>query len=166
MKRNRTGRYSGWVSYGFSKSERQDPQSGKWRLFRYDKPHSFSLVSAYKLTGAWEVGGKFQYQSGDVDTTIPGGRYNQGTGRFLPINAGGDGTVAANDERLPAFYQLDLRTDYDFLFNTWKLGVFLEVLNATNRQNVVGRRYSEDYTETEYVTGTPIIPNIGLIANF
>ena len=166
IKKRRTGRWTGWVSYGYSKSERRDPKSETWRPFDYDKPHSINVVNAYKLTGQWEVSSRVQYQSGAPTTTIPGGRYNQATGRYVPANAAADGTFEANDARLPAFFQLDLRTDYDILFDTWKLRPFLEITNATNRQNVVARRYSPDFSRSEDVVGAPIIPNLGVVASF
>ena len=161
-----SGQFKGWVSYGYSKSERLDPVSNKWRLFTYDKTHSLNLLASYKITGVWEVGSKFNYASGEVTTPITGGTFNQNTGRYFPKREGNDGTVNSNDARLPATYQLDVRSDYDFLFDSWKLGVFLEVLNATNRQNVVGRSYSDDYSQAVDITGTPIIPNLGVQATF
>ncbi|MCA2958863.1 MAG: TonB-dependent receptor plug domain-containing protein [Silvanigrellales bacterium] len=166
IKKQRTGRWTGWVSYGYSKAERRDPKSGTWRPFDFDKPHSLNVVSAYKITGQWEVSSKWQYQSGSPTTIIRGGRFNQATGRYVPANITGDGTLEANDDRLPAYFQWDARTDYDILYDTWKLRLYLEVLNVTNRANVVGRRNSPDFSETQDVTGAPTIPTFGVIASF
>jgi hypothetical protein len=166
VKKQRTGRWTGWVSYGYSRSERRDPKSLTWRPFDYDKPHSLNVIGAYKITGQWEASSKWQYQSGSSTSRIGGGRYNQNTGRYVPANVTADGTFKANDERLPATFQWDVRTDYDILYDTWKLRLYLEVLNVTNRQNVVGVDYSEDFSERVYVTGAPTIPSFGVIASF
>ena len=43
---------------------------------------------------------------------------------------------------------------------------YLEVLNATNRRNVMEIGYSEDYSEEEPVYQLPRIPFIGIVARF
>jgi hypothetical protein len=166
VKRQRTGRWSGWLSYGYSKSERRDPRSKVWRVFDFDKTHSVNLVGAYKITGQWEIGSKAQYLTGAATTSIPGGTFNQTTGRYVPNRPSRDGSLEANDSRLPETFQLDVRTDYDFLFDTWTLNTYLEITNVTNRANIVATNYSPDYSKREYVTGTPLLPNLGVIAKF
>jgi|GEM_PF-658285 len=166
IKRPRNGRFAGWISYGISRSERRDPLNGQWYLFDYDRTHSVNIVASYKITGAWELGTKWQFQSGAPTTTVPGGTFNQATGRYVSAAQTGAGTLKANDERLPAFFQIDVRSDYDFLFDTWKLDLYTEIQNVTNRQNVVAQRYNPDYSKRENVTGAPIIPSVGVIASF
>jgi hypothetical protein len=166
LKKMSSGQFKGWISYGYSKSERKDPKSMAWSLSKYDKTHSLNLLASYKITGVWEVGSKFNYASGALTTPIFGGSFNQNTGRYYPKYDDSNGTIENNDSRLPSTYQLDVRTDYDFLFDSWKLGVFAEVLNATNHKNIVGRRYSDDYRQAVDVSGAPIIPNLGVQATF
>ena len=166
LKKSRTGRWYGWLSYAYSKSERQDPKTKGWFPFDYDKPHSFTLINAYKFTGQWEVSSKLQYQSGAPYNIIPGGVYNQNTGRYRAKQNGESTLVERNDGRLPATFQLDMRSDYDILYDTWKLNLYLDIQNATNRANVVGGRNSPDFSSRENVTGAPIIPSVGAIASF
>jgi hypothetical protein len=162
LKSPKQGRWYGWGSYGYSKSERRDPRSKQWQLFQYDRPHSLTVVGSYKVTGRWEIGSKFKYQSGSVFTKVAGGKFNQNTGGYVPDSEG----VQVNGSRLPVDYQLDIRSDYDFLFPTWKLDFYVDIQNVTNRENVVGRRYSRDYSQSVDVTGIPILPTLGFIASF
>ena len=43
---------------------------------------------------------------------------------------------------------------------------YLEVLNATNRRNVMDTEYNENYSEEEPVYQLPRIPFIGIVARF
>lgn len=166
IKKAQAGRWYGWLSYGFGKAERRDPISKIWRPFDYDRPHSFNLIGSYKITGQWQLGSKFQFLSGQPYTKVKGGVYNQNTGRYRPDAGGEVYGIALNDGRVPNFYQLDARSDYDFLFDDWKLNCYLDITNITNRQNIVGGRWTPDYSKREYVYGTPIIPSVGVIASF
>jgi len=73
---------------------------------------------------------------------------------------------AVNSSRLPAFAQLDVRVDRTWTYQTWKLGLYLDVQNATNRGNVEGYGYRYDYRERTPATGLPILPILGLNAEW
>lgn len=166
VKRKSQGRWFGWISYGFSKAERRDPLNGIWRKSSFDRPHALNLLASYKITGQWQLGTKFQFLSGSPYSNIKGGTFNQNTGRYLPYSDGTPVSIAINDERNPNYYQIDLRSDYDFLFDTWKLNYYIDVTNVTNQKNIVGSRWAPDYSKRELVYGIPIIPNMGIVASF
>ena len=46
------------------------------------------------------------------------------------------------------------------------MGIFLEILNAYNRKNVLTFDYSGDYSERETVHQLPLIPYLGMTAAF
>ena len=79
---------------------------------------------------------------------------------YVPIYA------ETNSDRLPPYHRLDLRVSKTFQFDGWKLGTFLELLNAYNRQNLLDYRYSENYTKREDAHQLPIIPYLGITAEF
>lgn len=161
LKKARKGRWNGWLSYGISKSERRDAEKETWALSGFDRTHNLNLLAAYRITGQWEVGSRFQFVSGAPYTPVLSGEFNQNTGRYRRAEVGG-----TNSKRVPNFYQLDVRADYDSLYETWKINYYLEIQNITNRKNVQGVRYSEDFKENTYAYGTPILPIIGVIASF
>ncbi|NBX18642.1 MAG: TonB-dependent receptor [Proteobacteria bacterium] len=166
LRKTRKGIWNGWLSYGYSKSERKDPALKVWRTFSFDRPHALNVVGSYRLTGRWEFGARFQYLSGGPYNILNGGVYNQNTGRYRPVAPVPTPVLAVNDGRNPPFAQLDVRTDYDFLFTDWTLTTFFELQNATNRENTVGYRNAPDFSSREPIAGTPIIPNLGIKAVF
>lgn len=166
LRKTRKGLWNGWVSYGYSRSERKDPALGLWRTFTYDRPHALNVVGSYRFSGRFELGARFQYLSGGPFNILNGGLYNQNTGRYRPNSPTPTPIIAVNDGRNPPFAQLDVRADYDFFMDGWTLTTFFELQNATNRENTVGYRNAPDYSSREPIAGTPIIPNLGIKAVF
>jgi len=58
--------------------------------------------------------------------------------------------------------QLDVRAEHDWLFERWSLGVYLDIINVTNRENVEAIQYDYRYRERSPVTGFPILPTLGV----
>jgi hypothetical protein len=67
-----------------------------------------------------------------------------------------------NSLRNPLFHQLDLRIQKEWLFDKWKLALFLDIRNAYNRQNQEGLIYNFDFSQNTPLLGLPIIPSLGL----
>ena len=166
VRKSPSGRYDGSLSYGYSVSERRDPVTGQWRLSGFDRTHNVTLVTKWRVTGPWSLGLKLQYLTGSLDSTIEGGRFNQGTGRYLPIPRGAVGQLETNDIRNADFVQLNLRSDYDIWFDTWTLSWFGEVQLAPPGGNVVATNWNEDYSKKTAVRGLPFLPNLGVKASF
>ena len=163
--RHRGGdRFFGWVSYAYALSKRRDRPNDPYRFYSFDQTHVATLAASYNLTPTWEFGAKWQYRTGNpytpvVDATI---RFDprDGTPIYVPVYA------ETNSDRLPSYHRLDLRVSKTFQFGGWKLGTFFELLNAYNRKNLLDYRYSENYTEREDVNQLPIIPYLGITAEF
>jgi hypothetical protein len=166
IKKNPSGRWDGWFSYGYSVSERQDPLNMKWRLSEFDRTHAVSVVGKYKVTGQWTLGGKLEYLTGIPYTDVKGGVYNQNTGRYRPDVTAELGVLDVSDKRAPDYLQLDLRSDYDVWLDTWSYKWFVELLTAPLGANVVGGRWSPDYSKREWIRGLPVVPNVGIKATF
>ena len=69
---------------------------------------------------------------------------------------------AVNSERLGTFSALDLHVDRIWNFDRWRLSLYLDVQNVTNRANQEGWQYSYDYRQRQPLTGLPILPILGL----
>ena len=150
------GRFFGFLSYTFSKSERRDQPNAAWRLFDYDQTHILTLAAGYRLGRGWEVGGTFRLVSGNPTTPIVGSIYDARYDSYLPING------AVNSSRLPLFHRLDVRVEKKWTFTSWSLAAYLDVQNVYNRQNQEGIRYNFDFSQSTVLPGLPIIPSIGL----
>ncbi|HEX6243667.1 MAG TPA: TonB-dependent receptor, partial [Polyangiales bacterium] len=149
-------RFTGWLAYTLSRSERKNGPDDTMHLFEYDQTHILSLLGNVKLWWGMSFGARFRYVTGSPDTPLVGGVLDLDAGAYAPI-AG-----ARFGNRLPAFHQLDLRLD-----KTWKIGsgaliAYLELRNTYNRKNTEEITYRYDYAESQKVSGLPILPVIGL----
>ena len=48
-----------------------------------------------------------------------------------------------------------------FTFGSSELEIYLDVQNATNRQNPEELVYTRDYSQQSAITGLPILPSLG-----
>jgi hypothetical protein len=70
-------------------------------------------------------------------------------------------------DRLPDFHQLDLRFDKTWVFNRWKLGLYLDIQNLYNRATPSRLVYGgRQLYQSSLITGIPFFPNVGLRADF
>jgi hypothetical protein len=68
--------------------------------------------------------------------------------------------------RMPDFFELDLRADKRWTYQSWMLSLYLEVQNATNRKNAEAPAYNYDYTQRGWSTGLPLYPSFGIRAEY
>ncbi len=148
----------GWISMTVSKSLRLD-DSGRLFPSDYDMPLSFTAVGAYDLGKDWELSARFQTTSGQPYTPfygvyVPKDQYFTATRGDL------------NSERYPAFLRLDVRAQkvWSRKWVDWML--YLDVYNATSRANPFIATYNYDYSELIEIASLPIIPTLGLEANY
>jgi len=155
-----TRRLFGWISYTLSRSERLDQTGEPWRLFDYDQTHVLTAILSYKFGAGWELGGRFRYATGNPQTPIVGSIKDDITDTFVPLFG------PTNSRRLPNFAQLDVRVDKVWTFNNWSLDLYLDIQNVTNTRSVEGTAYSFNYAQSAYFEGLPIVPILGVKANF
>lgn len=122
--RRHRGRFTGWVAYTLSRSERI--YSCGLRPSDYDQTHLLNLVLQVKLP--WKL--------------LLGSRLYVATGRPVTMLESVDTrSTPRNNSRLPDFVQWDLRVDREWIFREWALSAFIEVVNLTYSQSVFGLRY-------------------------
>jgi hypothetical protein len=154
-------RFFGWVAYTLSHSERTWGDGEPSQVFSLDQTHIFTALGSYVLGAGWELGARFRYVSGNPYTPCEGGVYSSTSTSYLCLNA------AMNSRRLPSFHQLDVRVDKTWQFDSFKLGAYLDLINAYNRTNPDFMQYNYDYTESQPVSGSlPIVPSLGLRGEF
>lgn len=156
-----TERFFGWLSYTLMRSERRDGGEDPWTLFAFDQTHILTLVAGVTLPRGWEIGLRFQLTSGRPNTPVVGGIYQAESDSYQRVNG------EPLSERMPFFHQLDLRID-----KTWtirrllRVSLYLDVQNVYFNRNVEGYFYSFDFTQRYQVTGLPILPSLGISAEF
>jgi len=154
--RRNTGPWTGWLAYTYGRSFRQNPSRGP-DYFPYvlDQPHTLTLVATTRLGRHWRAGGRVRYATGNPFTPVVGATMEP-NGDFVAI----DGPILS--ERLPAFFQLDLRVDRAWRRPWGILNLYIDVQNVTNRRNAEGVTYNDDYTVRSYTRGLPVFPSIGV----
>jgi hypothetical protein len=130
-------RVSGWLAYTLSWSEREF--DGLFAPSDWDQRHILNLLTTVRLKSGFSVGGRFHYNSG----------------RPYPVRP-------AQYERLPAFWQLDLRADKRFVLDRSTWDVYFELGNATLNQQVTALRPLDNANASEAVGFRIVLPSIGV----
>ncbi|MCC6646182.1 MAG: TonB family protein [Polyangiaceae bacterium] len=153
-------RFFGWVAYTLSRSARRQNPGEELQLFQYDQTHILTALGSYRLGRGWEFGARFRFVSGPLDTPCNGGIYNSAAAAYGCIQG------AQFSQRLPPFHQLDFRVDKQWTYQSWRLSAYLDLLNVYNRRSPEALAFNYNFTQSTYQTGLPIIPSIGVRAEF
>jgi hypothetical protein len=147
-------RFSGWIAYTLSRSERI--YSCGLRPADFDQTHLLNVVVQVRLP--WKL--------------MLGTRLYVATGRPVTLLDPTLGTAQVrNNARLPDFVQWDLRLDREWLFKKWALAAFLEIVNLTYSASYFGIAYPKvdgvtRYDQPYYNGFHWILPSIGLRGRF
>lgn len=163
----------GWIAYTLMKAEQRSakPQGIEnaiaydWTPSDYDQTHNLSIALSWQtpiwpVVGAFELGGAIRWTTGLPVTLVQKGIFDADTSGFQRVYD------PYNFDRLPDFFELDVRLDKRFTFDTWALAFFCDLQNATNRQNFEYFQYSYDYSQVQGFPGLPILPVVGAEASF
>ena len=130
----------GWLAYTLSRSERfdrGDPDEG-WTLFGLDQTHILSSVLGYKWGRGWSLGTTLRWITGNPTTPRFGARFDVDGRFYRPLR--GD----RRSDRLPDFFQMDLRLEKKSSKKRNAFIWYVDVLNLTNRQNIEFYIYQYD----------------------
>ncbi|MBK7859983.1 MAG: TonB family protein [Archangiaceae bacterium] len=152
--------FFGWVAYSFSRFERDYYGGVVYAPGPLDQPHNLIAVASYRLPFDFVVGARVRWASGLLVTPIVAALYDTNGNYYYPLPG------LPWSRRLPDYFALDLRVDKRFVFQSFVLALYLDVQNVTNHQNVEGVFYNFDYSQKQYVYGQPVLPSLGLRAEF
>ena len=150
-------RFFGFFAYTLSRSVRKDGPDEPERLFNFDQTHILTAVGSYRLGNGWEIGARFRYVSGSLNTPQTYGFYDATIGSYLPL-AG----YPPFSNRNPTFHQLDVRVDKTWQLGAVKLSAYLDIYNSYNQANVEGVSYNYNQTLSTNASGIPFLPSIGM----
>lgn len=156
VKREISERAFGWLSYTFSRARQRNRLDQEFTASAFDQPHVLNAVGSYKPGGGWELGVRFQLASGRPSTPVIGATYDADSGNYDSVLG------PTRSQRVPTFRQIDVRAEKVWLYKTWSLGLYLDVINVANFQNVEAIEYDYRYRESAPVTSFPILPTLGL----
>jgi TonB family protein len=111
-RQSKTGVF-GWLSYTLSRSERLRSEmingqtKSVWVPYDFDRTHLVNLVAGMPLRRNWDIGMRWQYQSG-TPTTV---------------------TSGYNAARANGYLRLDLRIDKRAVYRKWLLDFYVDITN-------------------------------------
>lgn len=156
MVRKQEGRFSGWIAYTLSRSERFYPCG--IRPADYDQTHILNVVAQVHLPRRVMVSARLYVATGRPDT-VPD-----------VTKPGWEHYTLRNNYRLPDYVQLDLRVDREWLFRRWAMSLFVELLNVTYSQTVLAVTQPPSETiaawQPQLVGFNWILPSIGVRGRF
>lgn len=105
--KKRRGKFTGWVSYTLSRSERKfdEINNGDWYAARQDRTHDVSVVGMYNFTDRLTVSATWVYFTGNA-VTFPSGKYEL-DGQIVNLYS------ERNGYRFPDYHRLDLGLTLD-----------------------------------------------------
>jgi hypothetical protein len=144
VRRPATEKLHGWLSYTVSRNLRA-LGAGVIGPSDWDQRHIANLVLGYRL-GRWTIGGRAHYN----------------TGRPVLVT----GNQGAAFERLPPFYQIDLRADRRFVFEKYTLEAYVELVNATLSRQTFDLTNPGPGSSTQANSFRIVLPSIGVHGEF
>lgn len=152
MLRKKSGKFTGWVGYTLSKTERQIDgiNDNNWYLAKQDRTHDISVVGIYDFNAKWSVSALFVFYTGNA-VTFPSGKYQvDGESYFI--------YTERNGYRMPNYHRLDLAVTWN-IKNTAKFesSLNLSIYNVYARENaysITFRTNENDPNKTEAVQTT------------
>ncbi|MEE9382048.1 MAG: TonB-dependent receptor [Nannocystaceae bacterium] len=154
-----TRRLFGWISYGWSRSERRQHAARPWELHPFDQTHTLSVVGGVKLPRRYRITTRFRFMSGHPYTPCVGHVFNSETGRRDCMPG------VANSARLAPYHQLDIRADKTWISRRTTKSLYLDVTNVYNRTNTELMPAFGGTAEPARL-GFSIFPTLGFRVNF
>lgn len=102
MLKKSKGKFTGWISYTLSTSQRRfkEVNDNAWFNSRFDRRHALNIVLMYDITPRINISATFVYLTGNA-VTFPGGKYEL-NGQIVPLYG------LRNQDRMPAYHRLDI----------------------------------------------------------
>ncbi len=138
--KKKTGKFTGWVGYTLSKSERQinGINDDNWYNAKQDRTHDVSVVGIYEFNKKWSVSAAFVYYTGSA-VTFPSGKYKIDGGQTVFLYS------ERNGYRMPDYHRLDVGATLTIaktkrFESAWNFSCY----NAYGRKNAYAIDFQDD----------------------
>lgn len=141
------------ANFAWSRAKRTY-ELGGWQPYGLDQPLRLNVLAA-TTARRWNVGARLTVASGNPVHVVP-----EGT-TWMPDEPQPEAVL----QRLPTFWQLDIRVDRTWATSWGHTTLFFDIQNVTNHRNVEYRESFPDQNEIyryDDLRGLPIIPYIGV----
>ena len=150
-------RFTGWVSYAFGRTGMREGVTHETFPSDLDQRHTVNVYGGYRLRPSMNLSLRCSYGSG---FPIPGYLLQKGTLYYL--------SVSRDQLRLNPYTRVDFRVNKAWTHDKWKLTLYGEVINLTNRTNYIFESFNGFTVSTKqaylsFDTMFPILPSAGLV---
>lgn len=160
LARKNFGKFTGWISYTYSRSFRKVPEInfGYEYVSPYDRPHNISIVLNYEFSERFDVSATWVYNTGQP-VTYPYGKYTVDGVTYAIYNG------ERNKSRYPDYHRLDLsatlkcKKKHERWQGEWNFSIY----NAYGRNNTWAVMFIPDENnniKTEMVYLFSVIPSV------
>jgi hypothetical protein len=149
---------TGWIGYTYSRLRHQDTVTGETFDADFDQRHTLNVFVQQRLSYRTTLSAKLR-----VGSNVPIVGYFDGEVGGLALGA------TRNAVRLPTYARLDLRANRTFTFNHGRVTLFVELMNALNRDNVSQSNGSirSSFEAVGFLQRLiPRVPSAGLLIEF
>lgn len=155
----RAGRFQGMATYSVLQATRNNPLHDELAQAyspAQDQNHTLGVTLEYQLTPAWRVTGRYSFHTGRPTSTIA----LTPAEKFI--------VTGVNDHRLNEFHNIDARAEWRKAKDTYRLSVYVEVLNVGNfKSDFVPIAAVEDGQRVDSMLyHLPLRPFMGVRADF
>ena len=157
LQRSSANRFTGWVSYAFGRTGMRDGISGARFISDWDQRHTVNVYGGYRLRPSVNLSARSSWGSG-----FPLPRFLRTAGGAYYL------TTIRNGQRLGTYNRTDVRINKAWTHNKWKITLYGEVVNLTNRTNYVFESLDSYNNKTGQASVTvdkmfPILPSAGVV---
>jgi hypothetical protein len=160
LQRRSANRLSGWISYAYGRTMLREGEARISFPADEDQRHTVNVFGSYRIRPTVNLSLKWIYGSG---YPMPG-FYQRQAGQYYLAES-------RNSLKLDDYQRLDARINKSRAFRRWKLTLYGEVINLTNRVNYRFSSFDGYNSKTGRVSLSltkmfPIIPSAGLVLEF
>lgn len=157
LRRSSANGFDGWISWAYGRTGMRDGVTGSRFPSDFDQRHTINVFATKRLSPSVSVSARASYGSG-----FPIPEYLELRNGIYFIGA------AKNQLRMPYYQRTDLRINKSWTRNKWKIALFGEIINVTNRSNLIFdslNTYNRTTGQTSITLDSmlPIIPSVGLL---
>lgn len=157
VQRTSANRFTGWVSYAYGRTGMREGVTGARFPSDFDQRHTVNIYGSYRLRPGVNLSLHSGYGSG---FPIPGYLTRMSGVYFLaPVR---------NQLRLDSYQRTDIRVNKSWTRDKWKITLYGELINLTNRTNYLFDSLNSYNTKTGQTSVTldkmlPILPSVGIL---
>ena len=156
-------RFYGWIAYNFVQARLKDGNEAEERMSDWDQTHQLSVLLGAKIISGLSLNTRWRFTSGMPYSDIPDRTFDSDRGQFSFAT-----NQRINPFRMQSFHQLDLRLDYEWNFEQWKLLLYVQMnhVYAQESEEMVHPLAGVNQNAPEFLHSWPRWSSLGVRATF